>query len=98
MADGYGGWSTDQPSSSNQPSIIEPSTINHRPSTITISHQPSAMSGTPIDHWHALLQTEDAPALCASLAERMRSRRLHFGGRPLCPFLRPFFLDAAYEH
>ena len=56
------------------------------------------MSGTPIDHWHALLQTEDAPALCASLAERMRSRRLHFGGRPLCPFLRPFFLDAADEH
>ena len=55
------------------------------------------MISSPIDHWHTLLETEDAPALCASLAERMQSRRLHFGGRPLCPFLRPFFLDAADE-
>ena len=52
---------------------------------------------SPIDRWHALLQTENAAALCPSLADRMRSRRLHFGGRPLCPFLRPFFLDAADE-
>ena len=26
------------------------------------------------------------------LAERMREQRLTFGGRLLCPFLRPFFL------
>src|SRR6267142_5661839 len=52
---------------------------------------------SPIDLWHSLLREVDAPALCSSLAERMRSRRLHFGGRPLCPFLRPFFLDAADE-
>jgi uncharacterized circularly permuted ATP-grasp superfamily protein len=52
---------------------------------------------SPIDHWHALLSDVDAGSLCASLAERMRSRRLHFGGRPLCPFLRPFFLDARDE-
>src|SRR5262245_65942542 len=55
------------------------------------------MSVDPIAHWHALLEDENAGALCASLAERMRTRRLHFGGRPLCPFLRPFFLDAADE-
>jgi hypothetical protein len=62
---------------------------------MTISHQPSAMS--PIESWHSLLPGIDASAWCASLAERMRARRLHFGGRPLCPFLRPFFLDAADE-
>jgi uncharacterized circularly permuted ATP-grasp superfamily protein len=50
-----------------------------------------------IDYWHTLLSDVDAPAWCGSLAERMRARRLHFGGRPLCPFLRPFFLDAADE-
>jgi len=55
------------------------------------------MSVDPIAHWHALLEDENAGALCASLADVMRSRRLHFGGRPLCPFLRPFFLDAADE-
>ena len=35
--------------------------------------------------------------MCARLADRMRERRLTFGGRLLCPFLRPFFLDAADE-
>ena len=52
---------------------------------------------SPIDHWHSLLREVDGAALCSSLAVRMRARRLHFGGRPLCPFLRPFFLDAADE-
>ena len=52
---------------------------------------------TVIDHWHSLLRDVDGPAWCSSLAERMRARRLHFGGRPLCPFLRPFFLAAADE-
>jgi uncharacterized circularly permuted ATP-grasp superfamily protein len=52
---------------------------------------------SPIDHWHGLLSDVDAGSLCASLAERMRSRRLDFGGRPLCPFLRPFFLEAGDE-
>src|SRR2546423_3452877 len=55
------------------------------------------MSVTPIDAWHTLLETADTAALCRTLAERMQSRRLHFGGRPLCPFLRPFFLDAGDE-
>jgi uncharacterized circularly permuted ATP-grasp superfamily protein len=35
--------------------------------------------------------------LCNALAERMREGRLVFGGRLLCPFLRPFFLDARDE-
>src|SRR5262245_47310133 len=55
------------------------------------------MSTDPITYWHTLLERESAGAWCASLADRMRSRRLLFGGRPLCPFLRPFFLDAADE-
>src|SRR5438093_12866707 len=51
----------------------------------------------PIAAWDALLRDENIPELCARLADRMRARRLLFGGRLLCPFLRPFFLDAADE-
>jgi len=47
--------------------------------------------------WNALLQEIDAGQLCASLAGAMRTRRLRFGDRVLCPFLRPFFLDANDE-
>src|SRR5581483_7775216 len=53
---------------------------------------PRSDVNTAIERWHALLGS-DAGALCAKLAERMRPRRLTFGGRLLCPFLRPFFLD-----
>jgi uncharacterized circularly permuted ATP-grasp superfamily protein len=51
----------------------------------------------PIAIWNALLETEHPGELCSRLADRMRARRLTFGGRLLCPFLRPFFLDAADE-
>jgi hypothetical protein len=47
--------------------------------------------------WHSLLAAEPAAELCGALADRMRDERLTFGGRLLCPFLRPFFLDAADE-
>jgi len=50
-----------------------------------------------VEHWDALLRTTDGVALCRDLTERQRSRRLRFGDRVLCPFLRPFFLDAADE-
>jgi len=50
----------------------------------------------PIDTWHALVGS-DAATLCGALADRMRERRLTFGGRLLCPFLRPFFLEPADE-
>lgn len=52
---------------------------------------------SPIDHWHELLALEPAGPLCARLADRMRARRLRFGDRIVCPFLRPFFLEAADE-
>jgi uncharacterized circularly permuted ATP-grasp superfamily protein len=55
------------------------------------------MTVDPIEHWHALLSAEDAGALCARLTDRMRAGRLRFGDRVICPFLRPFFLDAADE-
>ena len=55
------------------------------------------MATTPIEHWHTLLEAENAADLCARLADRMRERRLRFGDRVLCPFLRPFFLDAGDE-
>jgi A circularly permuted ATPgrasp len=52
---------------------------------------------SPIDLWDSLLASEDASALCARLSARMRERRLRFGDRVICPFLRPFFLDAGDE-
>src|SRR5213082_1984510 len=48
--------------------------------------------GGAIESWHALVG-DDAGRLCAPLADRMRGRRLVFGDRLLCPFLRPFFLE-----
>jgi hypothetical protein len=48
-------------------------------------------------HWQSLLDTVDAAALCGHVTEGQRSRRLRFGDRVLCPFLRPFFLDAGDE-
>ena len=55
------------------------------------------MSTSPIEHWHKLLASEPAGPLCARLADRMGARRLRFGDRLICPFLRPFFLDASDE-
>src|SRR6478736_4299041 len=48
-------------------------------------------------HWDSLLDTVDAAALCGHVTEGQRSRRLRFGDRVLCPFLRPFFLAAGDE-
>ena len=50
---------------------------------------------SPADVWNALLAGEDAAAMCERLSGTMRQRRLRFGDRAICPFLRPFFLDAA---
>ena len=49
--------------------------------------------------WNGLVrpEVEGTAAYWADLSARMREARLTFGGRPLCPFLRPFFLDAADE-
>jgi tetratricopeptide (TPR) repeat protein len=55
------------------------------------------MSLDPIGHWDSLLDTVDAAALCGHVTEGQRSRRLRFGDRVLCPFLRPFFLEAGDE-
>ena len=51
----------------------------------------------PIEHWSGIVRRGADATLCASLAERMRARHLTFGGRLLCPFLRPFFLSPADE-
>jgi len=52
---------------------------------------------SPIDVWDTLLAGVDASAMCSRLSSQMRERRLRFGDRVICPFLRPFFLDAADE-
>jgi uncharacterized circularly permuted ATP-grasp superfamily protein len=51
------------------------------------------------DAWHALLRLDEelSPAFANGFAAEMRSRRLTFGDRVHCPFLRPFFLSAADE-
>lgn len=55
---------------------------------------------TPIDAWHGLLRpdVELSAPFWEDLSTRMRDARLTFGGRPLCPFLRPFFLTEADAH
>lgn len=56
-------------------------------------------SRDPIGAWHELLRASggDSPEACESLAAAMRARRLTFGDRIHCPFLRPFFLSGADE-
>ena len=51
----------------------------------------------PIAAWHALVREQQDAGLCDGLAAHMRQRHLTFGGRLLCPFLRPFFLDPSDE-
>jgi hypothetical protein len=51
----------------------------------------------PIAAWHALVREGTDAGWCGRLATLMRDRHLTFGGRLLCPFLRPFFLDPADE-
>jgi uncharacterized circularly permuted ATP-grasp superfamily protein len=53
----------------------------------------------PIGDWHALLRPEEelTPRFCAALAASMRAKKLTFGQRVHCPFLRPFFLTARDE-
>jgi len=51
----------------------------------------------PVDLWNTLLAGVDTSAMCTRLSAQMRERRLRFGDRAICPFLRPFFLDAADE-
>jgi uncharacterized circularly permuted ATP-grasp superfamily protein len=63
------------------------------------SVQPSRTSPSPLDAWHALLRpdVELTPAFCSELAAQMRAKRLTFGDRVHCPFLRPFFISEADE-
>jgi len=53
----------------------------------------------PAEVWNGLVrpEVEGTADYWADLSARMRDARLTFGGRPLCPFLRPFFIDAADE-
>lgn len=53
----------------------------------------------PIAEWHALLRpdVELGWRFCGELAASMRERKLTFGDRVHCPFLRPFFLTEAEE-
>jgi uncharacterized circularly permuted ATP-grasp superfamily protein len=54
------------------------------------------MTDDPIAAWHRLVHERDGD-VCGPLAAEMRKRRLTFGDRLLCPFLRPFFLSPADE-
>jgi uncharacterized circularly permuted ATP-grasp superfamily protein len=62
-------------------------------------HRSPTLSTSPIEAWHALLRpdVELTSAYWKELTAQMRAARLTFGERPLCPFLRPFFLSSADE-
>jgi hypothetical protein len=53
----------------------------------------------PVEDWQNLLRAGDGTSSfdCLEFASSMRARRLTFGDRIHCPFLRPFFLSAADE-
>jgi uncharacterized circularly permuted ATP-grasp superfamily protein len=53
----------------------------------------------PIDTWHSLLRpdVELSRAYTEEFAASMRARKLTFGDRVHCPFLRPFFLTESDE-
>jgi hypothetical protein len=57
-------------------------------------------AANPIETWHALLrpEVELSAAFWEQLSGRMRDARLSFGGRPISPFLRPFFLRDSEEY
>lgn len=52
-----------------------------------------------IERWHGLLGSDHelTPRFCHALTVTMRERRLTFGTRLHCPFLRPFFLTSRDE-
>jgi hypothetical protein len=56
-------------------------------------------SPAPAEFWHSLLRSdvELQPKFCADFSREMRSRKLTFGDRIHCPFLRPFFLTEEDE-
>src|SRR5688500_14726731 len=53
----------------------------------------------PTAAWHTLLREDHelGRQFCLDFAAAMRARRLTFGDRIHCPFLRPFFLSPADE-
>lgn len=52
-----------------------------------------------IGDWHGLLRPDEelTPRFTGAFATAMRSKKLTFGQRVHCPFLRPFFLTSAEE-
>ena len=52
-----------------------------------------------ISDWHALLRPDEelTPRFTTAFASSMRAKKLTFGQRVHCPFLRPFFLTAEDE-
>ena len=52
-----------------------------------------------IGDWHALLRPDEelTPRFASAFAASMRAKKLTFGQRVHCPFLRPFFLTSADE-
>src|SRR4051812_28227577 len=55
------------------------------------------MSDAAAVAWNEILRRHADEDLCGDLFDRMRAGRLTFGGRLLCPFLRPFFLEQRDE-
>jgi uncharacterized circularly permuted ATP-grasp superfamily protein len=60
---------------------------------------PASPTVDPAQYWEDLLRVEieKSPALAKQFLHELRSAKLTFGKRALCPFLRPFFLSPQDE-
>ena len=59
----------------------------------------STVSSPPAELWHKLLkqQLQRSPKLTEEFYDKLRAKKLTFGSRVHCPFLRPFFLSPEDE-
>ena len=59
-----------------------------------------SVSNSAAEHWDRLLKAElrKSPKFIEEFYSELRAKKLTFGGRVHCPFLRPFFLSPEHEH
>src|ERR1043166_6980629 len=59
-----------------------------------------SVSNSAAEHWDRLLKAElrKSPKFIEEFYSELRAKKLTFGGRVHCPFLRPFFLSPEDEH
>lgn len=64
--------------------------------TPALLHQESERARQAADRYHELLGSAYGPDLKAEFTRLMSEGPLNYGGRPLCPFLRPHFITSGH--